>query len=337
MGDSTMGIYSLPGLNVSIQGPKSAVRSALEVMFRMSWKPSLEGAVPLKAFVVTGNQIRDVLPEWLSEEVSACSPSEDVLMFYGLAGDKAAVAANEHALYCAWLSAAADELRYVFCKKTSRLTPLSVSSVLVPVLREALLARGGALLHGAALLCPNDTGIVISADSGGGKTTTALAVLRKGARILSDDLIVSQAEPDGVSLFGIPEPMNLTDQTIAFFKEIAPFSDRPRRDPISRKLMVSPYEVYGPDCMIDRCRAKVIYFVNVTKKGPFIKPMPTADALGKLIRSHTFARRQQMTRDSVSHLCGLLSNVGTYSLGTGPDPEVLGEWLIARCAEHAIK
>jgi hypothetical protein len=164
-----------------------------------------------------------------------------------------------------------------------------------------------------------------------------LAVLRKGARILSDDLVVSQVGPEGVSLFGIPEPMNLTDQTIAFFKEIAPFFDRPRRDPISRKLMVSPNEIYGPDCMIDRCKVKAIYFVNLTKKGPFIKPMAATDALGKLIRAHTFAKGQRMAKDSVFQLCGLLSKVVTYSLGTGPDPELLGEWLIAQCAEQAIK
>lgn len=335
-----MGVYSLPGLNLSIQGPQSLVRSALEIMFRLSWKPSLQEGIPLKAYTLIGSEVRGVLPEWLLEEISTLSPSDEVPMFYGRAGDKAAVAVSEHAFYCAWLSAAVDELRYILCKKTSQGAPLSVQTVLVPVLREALLARGGALLHGAALLCPNDTGILIAADSGGGKTTTALALLRKGARILSDDRVVSRLEPDGVSVFGIPEPMNLTDQTITFFKEITPFCDGARRYSISRhsifrKFVVSPHEVYGPDCMIDRCRLKVMYFVNVTKKGPFVKPMAATDALGKLIRAHTFAHRQRMTQDSVSQLCGLLSKVRAYSLGTGPDPEALGEWLMTQCAEHA--
>ena len=98
---------------------------------------------------------------------------------------------------------------------------------------------------------------------------------------------------------------------------------------------MSPNELYGPDCIIDRCKVKAIYFVDVTKKGPFIKPMAATDALGKLIRAHTFAKGQRMTKDSVSQLCGLLSKAVTYSLGTGPDPEALGEWIVARCGEHA--
>lgn len=332
-----MGIYSLPGLNISLRGPESRIRSAIEVMFGLLPKPSSQKTIPLTAYPILGtSEARDVLPGWLFEEMSELGPSDEVVMFYGRTGEIAAVAVGEDAIYCTWLSATADELGYVACKKTRKRTPLSVSSVLMPVLREVLMAYGGALLHAAALLCPNDTGILIAADSGGGKTTTSLSLLRKGARILADDRVVSRIESEGVSIYGIPEVMNLTDQTISFFEELAGFSDRPRQKSISRKLMVYPHEVYGSDCIVERCRLKVIYFVEVTREGPFINPMATTDALGKLIRAHTFARRQRMTHDSVLQLCGLLSQVRAYSLGTGPDPEALGEWLMTKCNEHAL-
>ena len=330
--------HSIAGIGIRIRGPRSPVTDAVLEMFRLTHPAPLPEKVSLTLHDLKGiDDLDSILPEWLCKKLHHLAPTKDALMVYGPEGDLATIINSGSSRCCAWMDSGATKMRYVSCKMTQNRTPLSVSSVLVPVLRELVAAYDRVLLHAASLCCPDKTGILILADSGGGKTTTALSLLRQGARFLSDDLTVLHESREQVHMTGFPELFNLTSQTIKFFPELQGAADKSNQQVATGKRIVSVKKIYGSDCVMDACPLHVAYVVRITSDGPGVQPVPVGSALGKLIHAHTFARDQSMSKPIVSHLFSFLSRIRTYELMTGSDPAILGEWLIQNCGSHAYQ
>jgi hypothetical protein len=328
--------HSIAGIGINIQGPRSPVTDAVLEMFRLTRPSRLPEKVSLTIYDLKGfDGLDSILPPWLCEKLRHLVPSEDAFMVYGPDGDLATIINSGAARYCAWMAKGATEIRYLSCKMTGERTPLSVSSVLVPVLRELVAAHDRVLLHAASLCCPDQTGIMVLADSGGGKTTTALSMLRQGAQFLADDLTVLHESTEQVHMTGFPELLNLTAQTIRFFPELQGAADETNQQVATGKRIVSVKKIYGDHCVVAASRLHVAYVVRVTSDGPAVKPVSVSSALGKLIHAHTFARNQSMAKPTVAHLFSFLSRIRTYELLTGPDPVLLGKWLIQNCHQHA--
>jgi hypothetical protein len=80
--------------------------------------------------------------------------------------------------------------------------------LLIPILNLTALANGALPLHAAAFSY-NDTGILTTGWSKGGKTETLLAFMSRGARYVGDEWIY--ISNDGTRMFGIPEPIRVWD------------------------------------------------------------------------------------------------------------------------------
>lgn len=66
-----------------------------------------------------------------------------------------------------------------------------------------MMQRGHILIHGNAVVAPNQSGAIICiGDSGAGKSTTAIAMMQRGLQVLTDD--VCPLTDDGVVLPGMP-------------------------------------------------------------------------------------------------------------------------------------
>lgn len=327
--------HSIAGIDILISGPRSPVTDAVLEMFRLTRSADLPDKVRISIFdLQASDNLKGVLPTWLCEKLTRLTPSRNVIMLYGPDNDLAAVINDGLAWQCGWMEVQGQEIRYVSCKKTDGRTPLSVSTVLVPLLRDILAARNKLLLHAAAVRCPNGCGILILADSGGGKTTTALSMLRQGSAFLADDLVVLQAAGEEVQVTGFPELLNLTEQTVRFFPEIQEHFDLTSKMNASQKKMISAQAVYGNANMVDTCRLDAIFFVRIESEGPQTRPANPGQALGKLLRGHTFAQSQQVPRTSVSNFFSILDRIPAFELHTGPDPVNLGQWLIEFCHAH---
>jgi len=327
--------HSIAGIDILIRGPHSPVTDAVLEMFRLSRSKDLPDKVRISIFDLhASDNVSGILPAWLGEKLARLRPSRQVSMLHGPGKELAAVINNGLAWQCGWMAGSDSEIRYVSCKKIDGRTPLSVSTVLVPILRDLLVARNKLLLHAAAVRCPNGCGILILADSGGGKTTTALSMLRQGSRFLADDLVVLQKLDHVVQVTGFPELLNLTAQTVQFFPEIQEHFDSTANSNASGKKMISAQTVYGSEYMLEACRLDAIFFVQIGVQGPQTRPSRPGEALGKLIRSHTFAQSQQVPRASVSGFFSILDGVPVFELQTGPDPVCLGSWLIEFCHTH---
>lgn len=326
---------SIAGIDLLIRGPRSPVTDAVLEMFQLTRSVNLPEKVCLTTYDLRGAAgIDRVLPAWVCGALEDLTTSEEVKMVYGSAGDRAALFSNGQTRSCAWLSAGADQIRYVSCKMTSERIPLAVSSVLVPVLRELLTLRNRILLHAAALRNPDGTGLLLLADSGGGKTTTVLSMIRQGASFLGDDLSILQESGDRVVVSGFPELLTVTGETLDFFPELKEFVDRSNRQSISKKWIVSAQDIYGGSRMLDSCRLHVVYLVKKSADGPKAERLAPSAAFGKLIRAHTFAQSQSISNSSASSLFSILSRIPAFELYTGTNPEILANWVMKNSLNH---
>lgn len=98
-------------------------------------------------------------------------------------------------------------------------TPLASFFFLLP-LSELLSSRGLYTIHAAALE-RNGRGVLIPADSGGGKTTCCVSLMRAGYRCLSDDKPFLRDNGHGITLLAFPEKIDVTERTVAFFPELS--------------------------------------------------------------------------------------------------------------------
>ena len=103
----------------------------------------------------------------------------------------------------------------------------------------------------------------------------------------------------------------------------------------SPKKAVAPTDVYGAECLLERCPPGVVYVVRIDRQGPSVRRMALGEALRCVSEAHIFIGGQKMERTSVDVLCGLLTRTPVYELSTGPDPAGLGAWLARNAGRHA--
>jgi hypothetical protein len=95
-------------------------------------------------------------------------------------------------------------------------------------------------LHAAGLQWKGRT-VVLAGASGAGKSTLAIALARSGFAFLGDDTLFLAP---GLRLLAFPDEVDLTDETAAFFPELAALRAEPRREGW-RKRRLRAEETYG--------------------------------------------------------------------------------------------
>lgn len=331
-----MKTYELKNLTIGIGGNSLPIVNAVDTLFCLC--PHSDRAPTLQIF----GRSCDVddfilsLPDWLAETVHTLDPSAEPY-FLPNGGRSAVVIKQAESICAAWLSFDHQRLDFLAGIRKNKRTPLSVQPAIVPLLREVLLKKKQLLLHSAAVRSPDGTGALISAPGYGGKSTTTMSLLRLGAKLLGDDLTIILPDADQVWASGIPEPFNLTDQTLAFFPEcqgVAEYIAKPHKD---SKRVFSPADIYGPDCLLADAPVHVAYFVRIDPDGPSIRRMNTIEAMQHFAAAHMFARNQLIDSNSTARLLDIISRVKVYELRTGVHPDQLGHWLIASISDHAAR
>lgn len=97
----------------------------------------------------------------------------------------------------------------------SRDRPWRAHGSMVPIAVEfALDLDDRQVVHAAGLSLPGEGGMVlVSAPSGTGKTTTALALARCGLSLAADDVVVLRREPASIVAWGLPRALNVHRDT----------------------------------------------------------------------------------------------------------------------------
>lgn len=331
--EESMKHYLLPpDICLSFTGDDYTARQAIEYMF--DFCQDLSGPeVPhpdqiVAQITINNDYMSSRLPEWIDKQITGTHQYDHVHVFYGPDKETAALLSNRDGFVCGILNGEANRIDVTLGKiNGSQTTMMSPSAIFTPLIQEALQRRNHLIFHSAGLKLPDETGVMILADSGGGKTTTALSLVRKKSRMLSDDLIIFTNVHSGPVIYGIPEAMNLTETTRRFFPELHGADALPSRDGVTDKVVFDPRTIYGDSCFTHSAKLKVIYFVQVTQGEPEIIPVPPQTALGRMIKGCTFAFNQKLANSSGSGLFDLVSSTPCFILQTGSDPDFLGTWL----------
>lgn len=332
-GRSEPDLYRFPAFVLKVSGDPSPVREAVSTLFRFF--PNSSDSCYRQIEMHVWDLLDDgstVLPVFLSRYLTNPDAVAEPTMVQGENVSIGFIHAHDGVFTACYYMPRDSRIEFVATRRSIGKTPLCITSVLMPLLREVLLDHQCALFHSAALACPDGTGILLFADSGGGKTTVSLCLMRLGAKLLGDDLVMIGEEEDSLILYGFPEPINLTEQTMTFFTELKHLkcTATAHRD----KAVVSPKDIYGPCCFQEKVPLHVAYLLHKSHGDPRVELLPPQESLGLLVRAHTFARYQNISRDAIERMYQILESTSFYRLYTGNDPTALGKWLLESVHDH---
>jgi hypothetical protein len=332
-GRSEPDLYRFPDFILKVSGAPSPVREAVSTLFR--FLPNAKDGCDRQIEMHVWDLLDDgstVLPVFLSRYLANPDAVAEPTMVQGENVSIGFIHAHDGVFTACYYMPKDSRIEFVATRRSIGKTPLCITSVLVPLLREVLLDYRRALFHSAALACPDGTGILLFADSGGGKTTVSLCLMRLGAKLLGDDLVMIGEEEESLILYGFPEPLNLTEQTMTFFTELNHLKCAATSH--GDKTVVSPKDVYGPLCFQEKVPLHVAYVLRRSDGDPHVELLPPQESLGIMVRAHTFARCQNISRHAIDRMYQILESTSFYRLHTGNNPPALGKWLLDSVHDH---
>jgi hypothetical protein len=171
-------------------------------------------------------------------------------------------------------------------------------------------------LH-AALLAHHGRAVIVAGTSGAGKSTVSLSLLRAGWAFGGDDICFTAPGLGGPRILAFPDELDVSDDTIAFFPELAPLRERPPR-PDARKWPLLPEEVYPVD-FVDACAPGILLFPRIAHTDRSrVEEMGAAEALMELVPNVllTDVLRSQLHLDALGDL---VRRSHCFRLHTGRD------------------
>ncbi len=189
--------------------------------------------------------------------------------------------------------------------------------IFISGLSEVIRPRNLMLIHAAAL-AKDGKAILIPGFTGGGKTTLSVALLRGGFKILSDDRPFLRKATDGFNLLAFPEDVDVTEQTISFFPELANGPcDLFKMGLRKKKFWVE--KVY-PNSIIDAAKPKVLLLPNIVDHPVSrLKPMPKIEAVSKLLPHGLLVFDREIAEHHFHLLCQLVEEMDCYQIDFGKD------------------
>jgi hypothetical protein len=172
-------------------------------------------------------------------------------------------------------------------------------------------------IHATALE-KNGRGILIPGNSGRGKTTSFISLLRSGYRYLSDDHPLIRDAGDHIDLLPFPIKINVTETTIAFFPELRNASDHllrpgfPKRGFYAEEL----YQTAIGEC----CRPAVVLFPHVVDAPHSrLELLPKSRALEMILPQALLVYDPVVARREFQVLAKIVQQVDCYRLHFGRD------------------
>lgn len=166
----------------------------------------------------------------------------------------------------------------VLAPEAEDLWVLSHPLLSVPLL-ELCKRRGlfGVHAAGAAL---DGRALVLAGTSGSGKSTLSLALARSGFDFLGDDTLFLSRQAGRLRVLAFPDEVDLTEQTVSFFPEIAPWlAPRPAG---WRKRQLRAEEAFGARIAWE-CEPAVLVFPRVSGRPKSeLRPVDSGEALLEL-------------------------------------------------------
>lgn len=181
---------------------------------------------------------------------------------------------------------------------------------------EHLKRRGLYGLH-AGGLCRDGRALLLPGTSGAGKSTLTLALARAGFGFMSDDTLFLARRPGGLKVLAFPDEIDLTDETVGFFPELAPLLDAALPDGW-RKRQMRAERAYGAE-VVWECDPALLVFPRVTGAAASeLAPMPRGEALLELA-PNVLLTEPGSSQAHLDALAELVERSECWRLETGTD------------------
>ena len=318
--------YTWAGLTIRVVDAPQIIEKAMEKMFALCRTPADDRGVDVRMVLQENDTFFDAMPSSVQKPYEAMRENGNPVIRVDPDGGFTVLAKESAAGSYAVCRPPFKEFDLCSQTLTNERSPLLFNSVLIPVIRELLLRRGKALLHAGCVVTREGDGLIIVADSGGGKTTTSIALAREGFRLVSDDLVALSKSQEGIRVEGIRKPMNVNRRTISLFPELSYLASDLRKS-THAKIPVDPIEVFGLEKIATTAWVSAIFFTQVDRHGPRLVPMNVGEALKPLLKSHTFAASGPVAQESLDILWPLLESARSFRLITGYAPKRLGQLM----------
>jgi hypothetical protein len=196
---------------------------------------------------------------------------------------------------------------------------------ILPLVMEFLRLRGRYPIHAAALERDGQA-IILPALPGGGKTTLAIALVRAGLRLLSDDspLLCYQAGKSAV--LGFPEDINLCQDGIGFFDDLACLVDRA---PNERGKVPFAIEQFFPGSLAASASPRLLVFPRVAHRPTSVlQPISPTDAFHALLEHSLPPLNRSLATAHFATVLDAVASCDCYRLETSLDPNEAAQLLV---------
>lgn len=163
-------------------------------------------------------------------------------------------------------------------------------------------------------------GVLIPGNSGRGKTTSFISLLRAGYRYLSDDHPLIRDAGGHIELLSFPIKINVTDETIAFFPELRNAPEQAlQRQPGFHKRGFYAEEVYSAG-IGTCCKPALVLFPQVVDAPQsHLERISKSRALELVLPQALLVYDQEVARREFQVLTKLVQQVDCYRLHFGRD------------------
>jgi hypothetical protein len=184
-------------------------------------------------------------------------------------------------------------------------------------LLELLRHRGLFHLH-AAGLARDGRGVLLAGNTGAGKSTLTVSMVRAGWDFLSDDAVLLRSCPGAVEALSLPSEFHLDPALAERFPELALLNDRPGYGSGAKRAF-RPVEVYERQPMAS-CVPSLLVFPRIAPGATHAQALTPTQALTALIRSSALVLLdERVAAPHLDALKRLVSQCRCYWLHHGPD------------------
>lgn len=215
---------------------------------------------------------------------------------------------------CADLRAGHVDIRYATGADDE--LALAAHPLLTLPLLELFKRRGRYSLH-AACVADGGRGVLLAGESGAGKTTLTVALVLAGATFLSDDMVFLDAAGETVRVLGLPDELDLTDETVQLFEPLHHLFGRPTWGG-RPKHQIRAEDALRVPVALDSDPA-VLFFPSVgSGVRTTVEPLPAADALVELV-PNVLLTQATSSQCHLDALARLVTDVPAHRLRCGTD------------------
>ncbi len=188
-------------------------------------------------------------------------------------------------------------------------------SVVLPVLFNLLRMQGLFPIHAAAAAA-GDRGIVITGESGRGKTTLLLHLLHIGCHYMADDILLLRAKTPGLEILSVPMHVRITPQTADMFAEFRSLCHHSMADEQGKYAVDILTHYHQPPALT--ARPACLLFPEISSdQATRIQRMSAKEVVMPWMHENTFASKTRFSRDNFAILSQLIQTVPCYKVWLG--------------------